>query len=105
VTEVARSVIAVASGKGGTGKTTVAAHLALASARYRKTLLVDLDVEAPDARGHGLGIPVDVVFNKDGFGKADVAEFCACIRMEKAEAGRTFVEVMASLLFERGDLS
>ncbi len=46
------TVIAVASGKGGTGKTTVAAHLASASARTRKTVLVDLDVEAPDATGY-----------------------------------------------------
>jgi MinD superfamily P-loop ATPase len=45
-------ILAVASGKGGTGKTTVAAHLALASAQVRKTLLVDLDVEAPDARAY-----------------------------------------------------
>jgi MinD superfamily P-loop ATPase len=45
-------VIAVASGKGGTGKTTVAAHLALASAKSRRTLLVDLDVEAPDMLGY-----------------------------------------------------
>jgi len=50
-----RTVIAVASGKGGTGKTTVAAHLAIASARSRATLLVDLDVEAPDACGYFLG--------------------------------------------------
>ncbi len=46
------TVIAIASGKGGTGKTTVAAHLALAFARSRKTLLVDLDVEAPDVIGY-----------------------------------------------------
>jgi MinD superfamily P-loop ATPase len=46
------TVIAVASGKGGTGKTTVAAHLALTSARTRSTVLVDLDVEAPDATGY-----------------------------------------------------
>jgi MinD superfamily P-loop ATPase len=44
--------IAVASGKGGTGKTTLAAHLALVSSRLRPTILVDLDVEAPDARGY-----------------------------------------------------
>lgn len=42
-------VIAVASGKGGTGKTTLAAHLALASAAIQRTILVDLDVEAPDS--------------------------------------------------------
>ncbi len=46
------TVIAVASGKGGTGKTTVAAHLALVSAHRRKTLLADLDVEAPDSLGY-----------------------------------------------------
>lgn len=46
------AAIAVASGKGGTGKTTVAAHLALASSLRWKTLLVDLDVEAPDSRGY-----------------------------------------------------
>lgn len=45
-------MIAVASGKGGTGKTTVAAHLALTSARNRSTVLVDLDVEAPDSTGY-----------------------------------------------------
>jgi MinD superfamily P-loop ATPase len=61
----ARAVIAVASGKGGTGKTTVAAHLALASAHGRKTLLVDLDAEAPDALGYfssaiALGAPLSV---------------------------------------------
>ena len=46
------AVIAVASGKGGTGKTTIAAHLALASAISHATLLVDLDVEAPDVLGY-----------------------------------------------------
>ncbi|GAB1456282.1 MAG: AAA family ATPase [Spirochaetia bacterium] len=46
------TVIAVASGKGGTGKTTVAAHLAIASERTQQTLLVDLDVETPDASGY-----------------------------------------------------
>jgi len=45
--------IAVASGKGGTGKTTVAVGLALSLAGSRKEwerpLLLDCDVEAPDA--------------------------------------------------------
>lgn len=45
-------MIAVASGKGGTGKTTIAAHLARAGDAFGKTLLVDLDVEAPDAIGY-----------------------------------------------------
>ncbi|PKL24976.1 MAG: (4Fe-4S)-binding protein [Spirochaetae bacterium HGW-Spirochaetae-3] len=50
--EAGTTVIAVASGKGGTGKTTVAAHLAIAGARTMPTVLVDLDVEAPDATGY-----------------------------------------------------
>lgn len=41
--------IAIASGKGGTGKTTIAAHMAKASSMDLPTRLVDLDVEAPDA--------------------------------------------------------
>ncbi|MBL8968074.1 MAG: 4Fe-4S binding protein [Spirochaetaceae bacterium] len=52
MSEARRTVIAVASGKGGTGKTTVAAHLAVAAALSRKTILVDLDVEAPDSLGY-----------------------------------------------------
>jgi MinD superfamily P-loop ATPase len=40
--------IAVASGKGGTGKTTVATSLAL-SLNVSRTLLLDCDVEAPNA--------------------------------------------------------
>ena len=40
--------IAVASGKGGTGKTTVATSLAL-SLNPTRTLLLDCDVEAPNA--------------------------------------------------------
>lgn len=44
--------VAVASGKGGTGKTTVAAHLASALSLHGRTLLVDLDVEAPDVLGY-----------------------------------------------------
>lgn len=46
------TIVAVASGKGGTGKTTVAAHLALAASRRAGVTLVDLDVEAPDATGY-----------------------------------------------------
>lgn len=41
--------IAVASGKGGTGKTTVAVSLALALSQAVDTLLVDCDVEEPNA--------------------------------------------------------
>jgi MinD superfamily P-loop ATPase len=41
--------IAVASGKGGTGKTFVAVNLASLLSETTKTLLVDLDVEEPNA--------------------------------------------------------
>jgi MinD superfamily P-loop ATPase len=41
--------IALASGKGGTGKTTVATSLALCLARERSVHLLDCDVEAPNA--------------------------------------------------------
>jgi MinD superfamily P-loop ATPase len=40
--------IAVASGKGGTGKTMVAANLAFTLSQGRETTLVDCDVEEPD---------------------------------------------------------
>ena len=42
--------IAIASGKGGTGKTTVAVNLALTAARAGQTVhLCDCDVEEPNA--------------------------------------------------------
>ncbi len=40
--------IAIASGKGGTGKTTLAVNLALKAAETQTTLLMDLDVEEPN---------------------------------------------------------
>jgi len=42
-------IIAVASGKGGTGKTTVATGLALSLAPEQPVLFLDCDVEAPNA--------------------------------------------------------
>jgi len=42
-------ILTVASGKGGTGKTTVAVSLALSLAEFTKPLLLDCDVEEPNA--------------------------------------------------------
>jgi MinD superfamily P-loop ATPase len=66
-----RTVVAVASGKGGTGKTTVATNLAVvAAASGRKVQLLDCDVEAPNAhlflnpeieRSEAVGVPVPEV--------------------------------------------
>jgi MinD superfamily P-loop ATPase len=42
-------IIAIASGKGGTGKTTLAVNLALRAAEKQKVALLDLDVEEPNS--------------------------------------------------------
>lgn len=56
--------IAIASGKGGTGKTTVSANLAALLAESRKVTLVDLDVEEPNS---GLFIQADLIQQEDKF--------------------------------------
>jgi len=57
-------VIAVASGKGGTGKTTVAVSLAMAAAdrSSSKPLLLDCDVEEPNS---GLFLDIDYTSGRD----------------------------------------
>ena len=42
-------IIAIASGKGGTGKTTVATNLALVISEEMKVQFLDCDVEEPNA--------------------------------------------------------
>jgi MinD superfamily P-loop ATPase len=80
--------LAVASGKGGTGKTTVAVSLALAAARSRqeRVWLLDCDVENPDAalfvkpelrRSREAGILVPVVDSVRCAGCGLCAEICA----------------------------
>lgn len=48
MTEQAPLKIAIASGKGGTGKTMIAVNLACLLSRTSETILVDLDVEEPN---------------------------------------------------------
>lgn len=56
--------IAIASGKGGTGKTTVATNLASFIAEEDKVVLVDLDVEEPNS---GLFISGSLILQEDKF--------------------------------------
>lgn len=50
--------IAIASGKGGTGKTTLAVNLAMKASEQQSILLMDLDVEEPNS---GIFIHADIV--------------------------------------------
>jgi MinD superfamily P-loop ATPase len=77
--------IAVASGKGGTGKTTVAVSLALALAADGPVSLIDLDVEAPNAHlflgepeedGAEVFVAVPVVDETDCTACGECAEAC-----------------------------
>ena len=56
--------IVIASGKGGTGKTTLSTNLASYLAETKEVLLVDLDVEEPNS---GLFIKGDLVHEEDKF--------------------------------------
>lgn len=56
--------IAIASGKGGTGKTTLSTNLALLLAENQEVVLVDLDVEEPNS---GLFIRADLIHEEDTF--------------------------------------
>lgn len=81
-----RAVVAVASGKGGTGKTTVAVNLAVTAARSgRQAALVDCDVEAPNAhlflrpeiaRSDPAFVPVPVVDESKCTACGECGSFC-----------------------------
>ncbi|MDD5679015.1 MAG: ATP-binding protein [Kiritimatiellae bacterium] len=78
--------IAVASGKGGTGKTTIAVNLAVMLAENGKTVqYLDCDVEEPNGhiflkpeidRAENVGIPVPVVDEAKCTGCRKCAEIC-----------------------------
>lgn len=78
-------VISVASGKGGTGKTTIAANLAWAASTLEPVTFLDCDVEEPDAhfylkpewaREEDVCIPVPVVDSSCCDGCGSCSEFC-----------------------------
>jgi len=56
--------IAIASGKGGTGKTTVSTNLASYLSEKNKVVLVDLDVEEPNS---GLFIKGNLIYEQEKF--------------------------------------
>ena len=56
--------IAIASGKGGTGKTTVSTNLSAFLAETRAVILTDLDVEEPNS---GLFITGELIHAEDKF--------------------------------------
>jgi len=78
-------IVAIASGKGGTGKTTVAVNLALALSARDRVELIDCDVEEPNCHiflkpdireREPVGIPIPVVDEEKCTGCGECGRFC-----------------------------
>ncbi|MCK5155577.1 MAG: ATP-binding protein [Spirochaetales bacterium] len=67
--------IAIASGKGGTGKTTLATNLSSYLAEFHPLVLVDLDVEEPNS---GLFIHGELIHSEDTFKKIPIWDKNKC---------------------------
>jgi len=68
--------IAIASGKGGTGKTTLSTNLAMYLSETRKVILADLDVEEPNS---GLFIKAELLHAQDMYKNIPVWNRNNCI--------------------------
>jgi MinD superfamily P-loop ATPase len=83
--------IAIASGKGGTGKTFVATNLASYISEYENTSLTDLDVEEPNS---GIFIKGEKVFSEEKFKMIPEWDSSACTLCGKCQTVCSFHAVL-----------
>ncbi len=84
--------IAIASGKGGTGKTTVAVNLASYLAETRPVVLVDLDVEEPNS---GLFLGAEATDGRDTFKMIPAWESTTCSHCGQCQEVCNFHAIIA----------
>jgi MinD superfamily P-loop ATPase len=83
--------IAIASGKGGTGKTTLSTNLSSYMAESREIVLADLDVEEPNS---GLFITADLDFREDKFTMVPEWDAADCTHCGKCQTVCNFNAVL-----------
>ena len=83
--------IAIASGKGGTGKTTLSTNLASMMAEAQPVVLVDLDVEEPNS---GLFLAGELVHKEDKYKMIPEWEKSKCVLCGKCQTVCNFNAVM-----------